>query len=161
LWRSRFSRRTSSTKKVSSNGFTRSARRRAASIIPTSLPVYDFDRVDDTVFIVMKVTSGSLRDLLTGPLPLDEVLELAAQWAGLATRTKWAWCIAMKPGNILIEDSRWALLTDFGLAKILAPGAAVDPIGYRRGHARLHVARTGAGSPGGWPRRSLLPGVML
>src|SRR5512147_2709454 len=51
---------------------------------PNILPVYDFDRIDDTVFIVMKyVTSGSLRDLMTGPLPLPVVLELAAQ-VGLA-----------------------------------------------------------------------------
>jgi serine/threonine-protein kinase len=35
----------------------------------------------------------------------------------------------VKPGNILIEDSRWALLTDFGLAKILALGRQLTQSG--------------------------------
>ncbi|MBI5568299.1 MAG: serine/threonine protein kinase, partial [Chloroflexi bacterium] len=99
---------------------------------PNILPVYDFDRVDDTVFIVMKyVTSGSLRDLLTGPLPLNVVLELAAQ-VGLALGYAHKMGVVhrdVKPGNILIEDSRWALLTDFGLAKILALGRQLTQSG--------------------------------
>jgi serine/threonine-protein kinase len=99
---------------------------------PNILPVYDFDRIDDTVFIVMKyVTSGSLRDLMTGPLPLDEVLELAAQ-VGLALGYAHKMGVVhrdIKPGNILIEDSRWALLTDFGLAKILALGRQLTQSG--------------------------------
>lgn len=99
---------------------------------PNILPVYDFDRVDDTVFIVMKyVTSGSLRDLMTGSLPLNVVLELAAQ-VGLALGYAHKMGVVhrdVKPGNILIEDSRWALLTDFGLAKILALGRQLTQSG--------------------------------
>lgn len=99
---------------------------------PNILPVYDFDRIDDTVFIVMKyVTSGSLRDLMTGPLPLNVVLELAAQ-VGLALGYAHKMGVVhrdVKPGNILIEDSRWALLTDFGLAKILALGRQLTQSG--------------------------------
>lgn len=99
---------------------------------PNILPVYDFDRIDDTVFIVMKyVTSGSLRDLMAGPLPLPVVLELAAQ-VGLALGYAHKMGVVhrdVKPGNILIEDSRWALLTDFGLAKILALGQQLTQSG--------------------------------
>jgi serine/threonine protein kinase/formylglycine-generating enzyme required for sulfatase activity len=92
---------------------------------PNILPVYDFDRIGDTVFIVMKyVTGGTLRDLMTAPLPLSDVSELATQ-VGLALGYAHKMGVVhrdVKPSNILMADSHQALLTDFGLAKIVALG---------------------------------------
>ena len=90
---------------------------------PNILPVYDFDRIDDTVFIVMKyVTTGTLRDLMASPMDFNTIQEIGTQ-VGLALGYAHRQGVVhrdVKPGNILIADNNWALLTDFGLSKLTA-----------------------------------------
>ncbi len=105
---------------------------------PNILPVYDFDQVDEIVYLVMKyVDSGTLRDVMHGPLDLAYTIEIVTQ-IGLALGYAHRQGVVhrdVKPGNILIADSNWALLTDFGLAKILA------------GSQRLTRTGAGVGTP--------------
>ncbi len=105
---------------------------------PNILPVYDFDQIGEIVFIVMKyVDSGTLRHVMTGPLDLAYTLEIITQVClalGYAHR-QGVVHRDIKPGNILIADNNWALLTDFGLAKML------------EGNQRLTRTGTGVGTP--------------
>src|SRR5512136_1864533 len=105
---------------------------------PNILPVYDFDQVGEIVYIVMKyVDTGTLRDVIHGPLDLAYTIEIITQ-VGLALGYAHRQGVVhrdVKPGNILIADDNWALLTDFGLAKILA------------GSQRLTRTGTGVGTP--------------
>jgi formylglycine-generating enzyme required for sulfatase activity/tRNA A-37 threonylcarbamoyl transferase component Bud32 len=105
---------------------------------PNILPVYDFDQVGEIVYIVMKyVDTGTLRHVITGSLDLAYTLEIATQ-VGLALGYAHKQGVVhrdVKPGNILIADNNWALLTDFGLAKML------------EGDQRLTRTGTGVGTP--------------
>jgi serine/threonine-protein kinase len=89
---------------------------------PNILPVYDFDQVGEIVYLVMKyVDTGTLRHVMRGPLDLAYTIEIATQ-VGLALGYAHRQGVIhrdVKPGNILIADNNWALLTDFGLARIL------------------------------------------
>ena len=105
---------------------------------PNILPVYDFDQVGEIVYIVMKyVNTGTLRHVMTGPLDLPYTVEIATQ-VGLALGYAHRQGVVhrdVKPGNILIADNNWALLTDFGLAKML------------EGNQRLTRTGAGVGTP--------------
>ena len=114
--------------------FYQEARAVARLAHPNILPVYDFDQVGEIVYIVMKyVDTGTLRNVISGPLDLAYTIEIITQ-VGLALGYAHKQGVIhrdVKPGNILIADNNWALLTDFGLAKIL--------------EGRQRLTRTGAG----------------
>lgn len=99
---------------------------------PNILPVYDFDQLGETVYIVMKyVTTGTLRHMMQGPLDLSLTVEITKQ-VGLALGYAHRQGVVhrdIKPGNILIADNNWALLTDFGLAKMLNAGQRLTRTG--------------------------------
>jgi len=118
--------------------FNQEARAVARLDHPNILPVYDFDQVGEIVYIVMKyVTTGTLRHVMNGPLDLPYTIEIVTQ-VGLALGYAHRQGVVhrdIKPGNILIADNNWALLTDFGLAKIL------------EGNQRLTRTGTGVGTP--------------
>ncbi len=105
---------------------------------PNILPVYDFDQVGEIVYIVMKyVNTGTLRNVMSGPLDLPYTIEIVTQ-VGLALGYAHKQGVVhrdVKPGNILIADGNWALLTDFGLAKMLET------------NQRLTRTGTGVGTP--------------
>jgi DNA-binding response OmpR family regulator/tRNA A-37 threonylcarbamoyl transferase component Bud32 len=90
---------------------------------PNIVTVYDFDRLDDTVYLVMKyVEGGSLGRLMNGhSMELGLAVELISQ-VGLALAYAHRHGIIhrdVKPGNILIAEKHWAMLADFGLVKLL------------------------------------------
>ena len=95
---------------------------------PNIATVHDFDRVDETDFLVMEYVAGSTlpERLAAGPLPEREIARLGAQMAeGLAAAHREGIVHRdMKPGNIrLTPDGRLKIL-DFGLAKLIRP---LDP----------------------------------
>lgn len=104
--------------------FIQEARAIAQLDHPNIVPVYDFDREGDKIYLVMKyVEGGTLKDLMKGqPLNLELAVRLASQ-VGLALGYAHKRSVIhrdVKPSNILIAEGHWALLSDFGLAKMLA-----------------------------------------
>lgn len=116
--------------------FIREARAVAQLDHPNILPVYDFDQQGNLVYIVMQyVNAGSLADLMGQPLPLDFVLRILEQVGGALAYAHSRGIIHrdVKPGNILLGQGNWALLTDFGLVKMLEVPSDLTPSGTSLG----------------------------
>lgn len=114
--------------------FLREARIAATLDHPNIAPVLDYGKDGPSVFLVMPLyTAGSLRTRLAhanGPLPASETMKNFHQLANALhyahTRPRSVIHRDMKPENILIhpEDARM-VITDFGIARSLEPGARV------------------------------------
>ncbi|MGQ9500964.1 MAG: protein kinase domain-containing protein [Anaerolineae bacterium] len=100
--------------------FVREARAVAALHHPNILPVYDFGAHEGLRYIVMRYVEGSrtLKDEMAYPMSLMRVVDVISQVASALDHAHHHGVIHrdVKPSNILM-DGRWALLTDFGLAK--------------------------------------------
>jgi serine/threonine protein kinase len=89
---------------------------------PHILPVYDFGQVGNLTYIVMQyIEGGTLKDIMGRPISLSQMAHFADQ---IATALDYAHQRGVlhrdvKPGNILLEEGRRVLLTDFGLAKMV------------------------------------------
>ncbi len=106
--------------------FAREARVLARLDHPNILPVYDYGEQYELTYLVMPyMAKGSLKDLLqvrhvfatTDALLLTAQILHALQYAhgrGLIHRD-------IKPENILFKGDGTAVLSDFGLVKVLAP----------------------------------------
>ncbi len=112
--------------------FRREARLIARLEHPHILPVYDYDGEHDPPYIVMRyLDGGTLADLLEeGPLPLDRLTPLLRQVAlaldyahrqGVIHRD-------VKPSNILIDREGHALVTDFGIGRLVTAGQAGEQL---------------------------------
>src|SRR5205085_5169227 len=101
---------------------------------PNIAPILDYGKDGPCVFLVMPLyTAGSLRTRLAqanGPLPANETVQnfhqLATSLHYAHTRPRPVIHRDIKPENILLhqEDSR-LVITDFGIARFLEPGARV------------------------------------
>ncbi len=106
-------------------GFTQRFQREAHSAArlhhPHILEVYDFGLQDNYNYLVMRYVekSRTLGDLIREGAPLDRLINYIIQVADALNYAHQQGIVHrdVKPGNILI-DGKWALLTDFGLAKI-------------------------------------------
>ncbi len=116
--------------------FRREAQAVARLDHPNILPVYDYEQAGDVVYIVMKyVNTGTLRELMIRPLDLRDTMEIVTQ-VGLALGFAHRQGVIhrdVKPSNILVGENNWALLTDFGLAKIMASGRKMTESGVGMG----------------------------
>jgi ligand-binding sensor domain-containing protein/tRNA A-37 threonylcarbamoyl transferase component Bud32 len=88
------------------------------------LPVYDVLESEGVPFLVMRYTTGgTLSDLLAaGPVPFTRSLQLVEQVAEALAYAHAEGVIHrdIKPANVLLDRDGSPLLTDFGIAKIVA-----------------------------------------
>ncbi len=133
---------------ASDSGYVRRFREEAERVVklkhPSIVPVLDFNEERGLLYLIMPLLKESLRDRLEREhgLPQSDAVAIARQIAaGLAVAHD-AGLIHrdVKPENILLDGGGRALLTDFGIARQLAP---------RRGGTLYTVS--GSGLPVGTP----------
>src|SRR5947207_11880910 len=104
--------------------FRREAKLLAQLQHPHILPVFDYGEADGYPYIVMPfVPSGTLSELMQKrTLSLVEVRRIITQLGGALSYAHARGMIHrdIKPSNILIDESNNCLLTDFGLARMVA-----------------------------------------
>ncbi|HEX6482612.1 MAG TPA: serine/threonine-protein kinase [Ktedonobacteraceae bacterium] len=114
--------------------FLREARIAATLDHPNIAPILDYGKDGPSVFLVMPLyTAGSLRTrlaIVNGPLPSTETIsnfhQLVSALHYAHTRPRPVIHRDIKPENILIHQEDYRLvITDFGIARALEPGARV------------------------------------
>jgi serine/threonine protein kinase len=131
--------------------FKREARAIAALQHHNILPIYDYGEQDGLLYFVMQYvdTGVTLHDLLGRPIAPIEGIQLvlhvlnALQYAhmrGVIHRD-------IKPANVLLPSPSWALLADFGIAKLLNDSQHLTMTGFIIGTAAYMAPEQAAGKP--------------
>ncbi|MCB9076850.1 MAG: protein kinase [Anaerolineaceae bacterium] len=132
--------------------FEREAKVLAKLQHPNILPVYDYGQTDGYTYLVMSfVESGDLSELMQGKrLPLPEISRIITQ-VGDALDYAHAQGVVhrdIKPSNILVDQRGNCLLTDFGLAKMVAGASEkLTATGFVVGTPAYMAPEQGLGEP--------------
>jgi branched-chain amino acid transport system substrate-binding protein len=130
--------------------FTREAKAIAKLNHPNILPIYDFGQEGDLSYIVMKyVEAGTLKDIIGQPLALDMTADIIRQVAAALDHAHQRGILHrdVKPSNMLLDEGRWVLLTDFGLAKMMEGSAVLTASGVGVGTPAYMAPEQGQGNP--------------
>jgi len=103
--------------------FKREARTAASLSHPNIIPIYAVRETDRVLFFVMKFVAGRPLDSIikeVGPLPIPMVQMIMNQTGSAFGYAHKRGIIHrdIKPGNVMIDDDGWAVVTDFGIAKV-------------------------------------------
>lgn len=130
--------------------FEREARAIARLNHPNILPVYDSGQEGELSYIVMRyVEEGTLQEMLGKPWPLDRVVEIITQVGGALDYAHQGGIIHrdVKPSNVLMDKGEWALLSDFGLAKMVESSVQLTKSGAGIGTPAYMSPELGKGEP--------------
>jgi serine/threonine-protein kinase len=105
--------------------FKREARTAAALSHPHIIPIYAVKESHNILFFVMKYVSGRPLDAVihdVGGLPIKMVQTIVAQLGDALAYAHRHGVIHrdIKSANIMLDDEGWAVVTDFGIAKVEA-----------------------------------------
>ncbi len=130
--------------------FMREAKAIASLHHPNILPVYDFGQDKGYHYLVERYVEGSrtLKDLMASPLSLSEAADLIAQVAAALDHAHRQGIVHrdIKPSNVLM-DGEWALLSDFGLAKMTESSVKLTGTGVGIGTPAYMSPEQGQGLP--------------
>ncbi len=103
--------------------FKREARTAAALSHPHIIPIFAVKVSEQILYFVMKFVQGRPLDSIireVGPLPIPMVQAIFAQVGGALGYAHRRGIVHrdVKPANIMLDDEGWAVVTDFGIAKI-------------------------------------------
>ncbi|MGH7570085.1 MAG: protein kinase domain-containing protein, partial [Gemmatimonadales bacterium] len=103
--------------------FKREARTAAALSHPHIIPIYAVKESEHLLFFVMKFIEGRALDSVikqVGPLPIPMVQTILHQVGGALAYAHRRGIVHrdIKPANIMIDADGWAIVTDFGIAKV-------------------------------------------
>jgi hypothetical protein len=133
-----------------SERFQREAKAVASLHHPNILPVYDFGQEGDYSFIAMRYVEGArtLTEVMQTPRSLRQVADLIGQIAAALDHAHQQGVVHrdIKPSNVLM-DGDWALLTDFGLAKMTEASVKLTGSGVGIGTPAYMSPEQGQGLP--------------
>lgn len=107
--------------------FLREAQAASALNDPHIITIHDIFEHDGTDVLVMELVEGrTLREVMQGPLPVDQTVTWGRQIADALGLAHGAGIVHrdLKPGNVMVTDRGVLKVLDFGLAKVAA--TAVD-----------------------------------
>src|SRR6266853_3723216 len=104
--------------------FKREARTAAALSHPHIIPIYAVKESEDVLYFVMKYVHGRALDAVirdVGPLPIPMVQAILAQVSDALGYAHRHGVIHrdVKSANIMLDEDGWAVVTDFGIAKVV------------------------------------------
>jgi predicted Ser/Thr protein kinase len=135
--------------------FKREARTAANLTHPHIIPIYAVRQTERLVYFVMRYVEGRSLDSIIaelGPLPIDMIQTVLYQVAGALAQAHRKGVVHrdIKPANVMIDTDGWAVVTDFGIAKVLeasgltSTGSAVGTPYYMSPEQYSNVVVTGA-----------------
>jgi Tol biopolymer transport system component/tRNA A-37 threonylcarbamoyl transferase component Bud32 len=110
--------------------FEREARLLAGLSHPSIGSIFGIEEADGATFLVLELVEGEdlAQRISRGPLPVDDVLDLAGQIADALEAAHEQGIIHrdLKPANVVVSNDGRAKVLDFGLAKALDTDAATS-----------------------------------
>ncbi|MEO7912987.1 MAG: protein kinase, partial [Roseiflexaceae bacterium] len=131
--------------------FKREARAIAALQHHNILPIYDYGEQNGLLYFVMQYvdTGVTLHDMLGSPIEPVQALRIIGHVLNALeyAHTRSVVHRDIKPANVLMPSPSWALLADFGIAKLLNDSQRLTMTGFIIGTAAYMAPEQAAGKP--------------